>query len=537
MRPMRSREALGPAATSPMPSGSPEPQRRPPGRAASHRRAWAVSAALIAVAGSGAALLLAASRPAPGYRLATASIGDVTQTISSTGTVQAAQQTTLSFATAGQIASVTASVGQRVVAGQTVATLNPASLDSQLAAAQAGLASAQARLASDEAAQATAASRSAALATQASQAQAAKQAVSAGRAALGAAEHADQNAQAELDKALGAEASCAGGGSLSGSAKPAQTAAPGSSGPATPTPAQGACSAQAAALEAAISAFQAASARLSAAQGALTQALGSYAAALGSASPAARGAQAQGSAAAPGPDAIAADQAGVAAAQVKLLQARQHSAEATLATPMAGVIAAVSMSPGEVVNGGSGPSAPHIVVTSPGSFDLTTALSASLAAEVHPGEAVKVLPDGSSIPIDGSVTSVGILPSQSTSASPTYPVTVSLPGASSLRPGMDASVSIVVAAARRVVAVPTSAVHTFGARSVVEELRGGKPRPVAVQLGARGAILTQVRSGLAPGTKVVLADLAAPLPTTATNFRALGGLRGPAARGAGGKKG
>jgi len=65
----------------------------------------------------------------------------------------------------------------------------------------------------------------------------------------------------------------------------------------------------------------------------------------------------------------------------------------------------------------------------------------------------------------------------------------------------------------RAVTVPTSAVHSRGAASFVDVLRGGAPTPVRVTIGAVGPIVTQVTAGLSPGDQVELADLSLPLPT------------------------
>ena len=86
---------------------------------------------------------------APSYRLVTASIGTVRQSLSSSGTIEPAAQDALSFAVSGRVTSVRVSAGQRVAAGAVLATVDSASLKADLAQAQANLASAQARVSAD----------------------------------------------------------------------------------------------------------------------------------------------------------------------------------------------------------------------------------------------------------------------------------------------------------------------------------------------------------------------------------------------------
>src|SRR5690349_8679249 len=67
-------------------------------------------------------------------------------TTSTSGTLAPAQQANLSFPGSGQGTAVNAAVGQKVVAGQKLATVSSAGLRAQVAQAQAQLAQAQARL-------------------------------------------------------------------------------------------------------------------------------------------------------------------------------------------------------------------------------------------------------------------------------------------------------------------------------------------------------------------------------------------------------
>jgi macrolide-specific efflux system membrane fusion protein len=70
---------------------------------------------------------------------------------------------------------------------------------------------------------------------------------------------------------------------------------------------------------------------------------------------------------------------------------------------------------------------------------------------------------------------------------------------------------------KNVLTVPSSAVETLGTRSFVGILSHGKEvmRPVVV--GAVGGVLTQIKSGLTPGEKVIVANLSSSLPGQKSN--------------------
>jgi macrolide-specific efflux system membrane fusion protein len=115
------------------------------------RRVIVTSAVVIVVVGGGVAAW-AATRPdpAPSPGIATATTTTLRQTLSSSGTIEPAQQDNLNFAVSGQVTAVNVTAGQKVTAGQALATVNSAALSATLAEAQASLSSDQARLSSDQ---------------------------------------------------------------------------------------------------------------------------------------------------------------------------------------------------------------------------------------------------------------------------------------------------------------------------------------------------------------------------------------------------
>ncbi len=229
---------------------------------------------------------------------------------------------------------------------------------------------------------------------------------------------------------------------------------------------------------------------------------------------------------------IAADQASVDAANAMVPVAQQSLDQARLISPISGLVAAVNVTSGQSVTAGSSTAA--IVVVNPGSMEVMTTVSDSNVAAVKVGAKVTVTPNGTDSPTAGTVVAIGLLPAASTTSTGTassgsssgvaYPVTIGLNGGGgALFAGSGAAVSIVVSSVAHALAVPTSAVRTLGNRHVVSVLRDTKLTSLAVEVGAVGMTFTQVTSGLSEGDQVVLADLNAPLPTSNTTLRGIGG--------------
>ncbi|MZP30510.1 HlyD family efflux transporter periplasmic adaptor subunit [Heliobacterium undosum] len=115
-------------------------------------RQKAIAAALAVIVLSGAgygyyARESAARESAQAVQYSAVELGDVTETVSASGAIQTPQQIKLSFtAGGGRLTSVAVKVGDRVQAGQTIATLDDANARAQIASAQANVASAQAKL-------------------------------------------------------------------------------------------------------------------------------------------------------------------------------------------------------------------------------------------------------------------------------------------------------------------------------------------------------------------------------------------------------
>jgi multidrug efflux pump subunit AcrA (membrane-fusion protein) len=120
------------------------------------RKRWVLAGGVIVVLGGAGGGYWAVSgspaAPAPTFQLVAAASSTLRQTVSSTGTIEPAQQANLNFATSGQVTSVAVTVGKKVKAGQVLAKVNSASLAANVAQAEATESSDAAKLSADQAA-------------------------------------------------------------------------------------------------------------------------------------------------------------------------------------------------------------------------------------------------------------------------------------------------------------------------------------------------------------------------------------------------
>lgn len=123
----------------------------------SRQRLLSVAAVVVlAVAAGGAWALTSSAAASPGYRVVSARLGTIRQEIASTGTLAPAEQAALDFSVPGQVTAVWVRVGEHVSAGQSLATLDSATLAATVAQAQASLGADESRLSADTAAGASA---------------------------------------------------------------------------------------------------------------------------------------------------------------------------------------------------------------------------------------------------------------------------------------------------------------------------------------------------------------------------------------------
>lgn len=128
----------------------------------SERRTWftrkrtVIGAAVVVVAAAGVGTWFATNSSSASPLITTTttvqtvSTGTITQTVSSSGTIEPASQADLDFNVAGRVTALDVVAGQTVTAGQALATIDDSSLAASLAQAQARLALDQAQLSTDQ---------------------------------------------------------------------------------------------------------------------------------------------------------------------------------------------------------------------------------------------------------------------------------------------------------------------------------------------------------------------------------------------------
>jgi multidrug efflux pump subunit AcrA (membrane-fusion protein) len=518
---------------------------RPPWR--SRQRIVTVALVLVAAAAA-AAIAIAVGTTTSGYRTVLARNAPVVKTIALTGTVEPVSRVTLSFGVSGTVATVAVHIGQRVGAGQTVATLATTSLAAQVTEDKATLRAAQATVTADEKGQAGGGASTGPVAAATSGGgpggssstsgtssgsgtpttlKGAQRAVVAAQKTADAAEQAAAAALSTADTACGTPppTTSTGTGTATGAGTATGPTATTTSSSTSPQSA-GTGTACATALHDALAAQQ----TLAADQRAVTRAESGLANVLAKGgSPTGPGtkpatgttATTPSTAGAPGgtgasspttpKDAaaqLASDQATVDTDDANLLTAQQSLAEATLTSPISGTVGAVNISKGDQTNGGVSTAAVTIVTQH--TFEAEGLVSPTQVPALAVGDAVGVTVDGRPSAIAGHVTRIGPV-------DPTlgfqYPVVVALPaGIPRLFTGSLCQMTVIVHVAKRTLAVPTSAVHTSHGRSYVTVLRAGRAHRQSVAVGLVGSQETQILSGLRPGSQVVLATLTRPLP-------------------------
>ena len=129
-------------------------------RTSRRQRAVLAGGVVVVLVAAGVGIWLSedsSASPTPTSELVAAASSTLRQTVSSSGTIEPAQQANLNFATSGQVTSVSATVGEKVTAGKVLATVSSASLSADVAQAEATEATDAAKLSSDQAAGVTSA--------------------------------------------------------------------------------------------------------------------------------------------------------------------------------------------------------------------------------------------------------------------------------------------------------------------------------------------------------------------------------------------
>lgn len=532
--------------------------------------AGVVTGALV-LAGGGIAWANAAGSVG-GYRTAVATVGSVDETLTVNGALASATRRDRAFAASGTVDGVNVAVGDRVDAGDVLATIDPAELRAAVDAAESKLADAKQALATDLASQTSSSSNDADAAPSEPAASDPGPADGSSDPALAAAiakvVAAQQSllalGQASADALAGSEGSSASAAAVcapflaatldDGTVEPTEPSEGEEPTPETDPEAEPADGATPLTLEAvqqlladcqtaitgvgdaqtvvasAQTAVQAGVADLDAAVTELRKAVAASGSngsgdSDGSTTPAAETPAASSPTGASGGSAsaadIVADQAQIAVAEADLLIAQHELQAAELTTPIAGTVASVGFAVGDSVTADSTTQ----VVTIIGDDGYTVEATVTLAqiAKIEAGQTGTAVVTSSGASYTATVSSVGFVNVSETST-PSYVVEIAIdPAGATLLNGAAVEVAVDLAAASEVLTVPLSALHVDGTSSSVQVLADGEPTSVPVEVGAIGTESVEITSGLSEGDEVVIADLGADITSDETTTDDFGG--------------
>jgi len=234
--------------------------------------------------------------------------------------------------------------------------------------------------------------------------------------------------------------------------------------------------------------------------------------------------------------AVTAAKAQVRSARAAVGAAEDDVAAAELTSTIDGTVASLDLSVGDTVGAVTAGSAPfdqsgstatpaQVMVIATALWNMETSVGSADLASLRPGQPVSVVPDGSSQPIAGSISSVGIVATSTSDGTATFPVVVELDGEHpELYSGTTAAAVVIVAEYPDVLTVPTAAVTTGeDGTAVVAKMVDGRPIPTPVTLGRVFGEATEITAGLAAGDQV---QVTVPQPAPAPE-RNGGGLFGP----------
>jgi len=156
-------------------------------------------------------------------------------------------------------------------------------------------------------------------------------------------------------------------------------------------------------------------------------------------------------------------------------------------------------------NATSASSSAAITVITTNTYQVTTSVGSADVGNIQPGQACTITPDSTNTQLQGTVASVGVVASSSTSSGATFPVVIDVTGTpDGLYAGVSASISIITSS-RTVLAVPTAAITRQGPNEYVDvKDASGNTTQTQIQTGATSGGMTEVTSGVQAGDVVVI---------------------------------
>ncbi len=192
----------------------------------------------------------------------------------------------------------------------------------------------------------------------------------------------------------------------------------------------------------------------------------------------------------------------VASAQAALDNAEAALGNATVVAPFDGIVSQVNVDAGQTVSAGT----VAIVIVDPSDVEMSATVDEIDVPQVQVGQKVAVSLDA--LPNDefsGVVSSISLI-GNSQSGVVSYPVTINLtdPSGVLLRQGMSATATITTQEVDNVLLVPAAAISGSSTNPRVTVMVNGAPEVRAVKVGQSNGTSTEVVSGLNAGDEVVI---------------------------------
>jgi len=222
------------------------------------------------------------------------------------------------------------------------------------------------------------------------------------------------------------------------------------------------------------------------------------------------------------------DQQQVASAQAALDQAEANLGNATLVAPFDGTISAVNITAGQAVSAGT----VAIDIVNPSVVEVSTTVDEIDVPQVQVGQNATISLDA--LPNDtfsGVVSAISIT-GNSQSGVVSYPVTINLtdPLGVQLRQGMSATATITTQEVNNVLLVPAAAISSSSTNNPrVTVMVNGVPQVRAVKVGQSNGTSTEILSGLNAGDEVVVTSTSTSGSSSSSSSRGgfgIGGLGG-----------
>jgi macrolide-specific efflux system membrane fusion protein len=220
------------------------------------------------------------------------------------------------------------------------------------------------------------------------------------------------------------------------------------------------------------------------------------------------------------------DEASVTSAESSLTTAQTDLADSSLTSTIAGTVATVSLTVGQQISGtgsgsggsgGGGDSAAsasddassttssgQVVVIGTDSYLVNTTVDDTEIGQIAEGDQATIVPTGSTTTDYGTVTSIGLIATESSDVA-TFPVVVTVTGTpTGLYAGSTGDVSIIVKQLNNVIEVPTAAItYSTSGQATVTQVVSGKHVTRDVTVGEAENGETQITKGIASGDKVL----------------------------------